>query len=343
MSYWFDAGLQRIQQGIDAALPAGRSNRLYCGRCESTRFFVVRSGSDRQPGEYYLFDRSKPSLERIGASRPWIAEESQGRRSFHRVTTRDGLRMPVYVTHPPGSAADQALPAVVLVHGGPWVRGSDLSWEAEAQFLASRGYRVLEPEFRGSEGYGFRHFKAGWKEWGRAMQDDLVDAVQWAAKQGLVDPAKVCIAGASYGGYAALMGPIANPGVYRCAASFAGVTDIELMYSITWSDTSEASRRYSMPVLIGDRDKDAERLASVSPLKRVADIKVPVLVAHGSADRRVPLDHARKFANAARSAGVAIEQISYSGEGHGFFDPANQADYFGRLERLLESSLKAPH
>ena len=342
MSYWFDSGLQKIQNGLDAALPAGRSNRLYCGRCSSTRFFVVRSSSDKQPGEYFLFDRSKSSLEPIGAARPWIVEASQGRRSFHRVTTRDGLQMPVYVTHPPGAAADAALPAVVLVHGGPWVRGGDVGWEAEAQFLASRGYRVLQPEFRGSEGYGFRHFRAGWKEWGRAMQDDLVDAVQWAAKERLLDPAKVCVVGASYGGYAALMGAIASPGVYRCAASFAGVTDIGLMYSIPWSDISEASRRYSMPVVIGDPVKDADRLAMASPLKRVAEIKIPLLVAHGGVDRRVPIAHSREFVAAARRAGVRVEQVDYPDEGHGFFKPANQLDFYGRLERFLAESLLAP-
>ena len=342
MSYWFDSGLQKIQNGIDAALPAGRSNRLYCGRCSSTRFFVVRSSSDRQPGEYFLFDRSKSSLELIGAARPWIDEASQGRRSFHRVTTRDGLQMPLYVTHPFGAAVDAALPAIVLVHGGPWVRGSHLGWEAEAQFLASRGYRVLQPEFRGSEGYGFRHFRAGWKEWGRAMQDDLVDAVQWAAKEKLIDPGKVCVVGASYGGYAALMGPISSPGVYRCAASFAAVTDIGLMYSITWSDISEAARRYSMPVLIGDPGKDAGLLASASPLKRAAEIKIPLLVAHGGADRRVPIAHSREFVTAARLAGVRLEQVDYPDEGHGFSKPANQVDFYGRLERFLAESLLAP-
>ncbi len=341
-SYWFDDRLAQIQRGLDAALPAGRSNRLYCGRCVSTRFFVVRSSSDRQPGEYFLFDRSKSSLEPIGAARPWIDEASQGRRTVHRVTTRDGLSMPVYVTHPPGAAVDKALPAVVLVHGGPWLRGSDLGWEAEAQFLASRGYRVLQPEFRGSWGYGFRHFKAGWKEWGRAMQDDLVDAVRWAEKERLLDPGKVCVVGASYGGYAALMGPISSPGVYRCAASFAGVTDIDLMYSITWSDLSEASRRYSMPVLIGDRDKDTDRLTMASPLKRVAEIKIPLLVVHGGADRRVPIAHAREFTAAARRAGVTVERFDYLEEGHGFFSPANETDFYGRLERFLAESLSAP-
>ena len=226
------------------------------------------------------------------------------------------------------------------MHGGPWVRGTDLTWQAEAQFLASRGYRVLEPEFRGSEGYGFQLFRAGWKEWGHAMQDDLVDAVEWAAKQGLIDRDRVCIVGSSYGGYAALMGLITHPAAYRCAASFAGVTDIELMYSISWSDISQASRQYSMPVLIGDPVQDADRLAKASPLKRVAEIKVPVLLTHGAADRRVPLVHAQRFGDAAKRAGVDIEQVIYTGVGHGFVDPAKEAEHFGRVERFLEKSLR---
>jgi dipeptidyl aminopeptidase/acylaminoacyl peptidase len=245
------------------------------------------------------------------------------------------------VTHPPGAKADQALPAVVLVHGGPWLRGVDLDWDAEAQFLASRGYRVIEPEFRGSDGYGYKHFNAGWKQWGLAMQDDLADAVQWAAREGLIDPARVCLSGASYGGYAALMSPIAHPGVYRCAASFAGVTDIGLMYTVNWSDFSQAARKYSMPVLIGDLTKDAELLAKASPLMRVAEIKIPLLLAHGRADRRVPIEHAQQFTAAAWRAGVSVQRIDYSDEGHGFVKPANQADYFGQLEIFLEKSLQA--
>ena len=339
MSYWFSPDMQRIQQAVDAALP-GRSNRLHCGRCETTRFFVIQSGSDRQPGEYYLFDRTKSTLQLIGAARPWIDEASQGRRTFHRIAARDGLSMPLYVTHPPGASGKSPLPAVVLVHGGPWVRGSDIGWNAEAQFLASRGYRVLEPEFRGSQGYGYALFRAGWKEWGRAMQDDVADAVQWAAKEGWIDPSRVCIVGGSYGGYAALMGTVAHPGTYRCAAAFAAVTDIELMYTITWSDSSEASRLYSMPVLIGDPQKEAQRLAAVSPLQRAGEIKVPVLLVHGGRDQRVPIDHARRFAAAAKRAGVAIEQVEYDGEGHGFNDPANHADYYRRLERFLDKALK---
>jgi dipeptidyl aminopeptidase/acylaminoacyl peptidase len=341
VSVWFDAALERIQRSVDAALPKGRTNLLYCGRCESSRFIAVRSSSDRQPGEYFLFDRAKSSLERIGAERPWIDEATQGHRTFHRVTMRDGLSMPVVVTHPADAKPDAALPAVVVVHGGPWTRGAYVSWNAGAQFLASRGYRVLEPEYRGSEGYGLAHFKAGWKQWGRAMQDDLVDAVQWAAKQKLVDPARVCIYGANYGGYASLMAPITHPGVFRCAASLAGFTDIDLMYSINWTGFTEASKRYGMPVLIGDREKDAAMLAAASPLKRAAEIKVPVLLAHGAADRYVPIDHAKEFVSAAQKTGVDVETVYYNGEGQGLQLPENWTDFYRRLEKFFATALKA--
>jgi dipeptidyl aminopeptidase/acylaminoacyl peptidase len=342
MTYWFNDKLDAFQRSIDAGLPKGRVNRLICGRCETTQFIVVHSQSDRQPGEYFVADRAKGTVVPVGKSRPWIDEAQQGRRTFHRIQTRDGLPMPVYITHPVGESATDALPAVLLVHGGPNVRGADTLWDAEAQFLASRGYRVIEPEFRGSTGYGWRHFRAGWKEWGLAMQDDLIDALRWAEKERLVDASRVCIMGASYGGYAALMGAIRHPGTYRCAISFAGVTDIDLMYSIHWSDISEHAKRYSMPQLIGDAETDAAKLRNASPLRRAGEIKIPVLLAHGSLDRRVPEDHARAFVKAARAGGVAIEEVNYVDEGHGWFLPKNHTDFFARVEKFLARALAKP-
>lgn len=342
LSLWFDERLAQIQQTVDKSLPAGRTNRLLCGRCESAQRFVVRSSSDRHPGEYYVYDHGKRSLQRIGESRPWIAESQQGRRSFHRVAARDGLALPVVVTHPAGADAATPLPAVVLVHGGPWARGSDLGWDAEAQFLASRGWRVLQVEFRGSTGFGERHFRAGWKQWGLAMQDDLADAVAWAAKEKLVDAARVCIAGASYGGYAALMGPVRHPQVYRCAASHVGVTDLDLMYSSRWNDISAQAKRHGLPALLGDPKADAERLRQASPLHRVREIKVPVLLAQGTLDRRVPKEHADAFERAARAAGVVIERVDYPDEAHGFVRDVNRADHLRRLGDFLARSLNAP-
>lgn len=347
LSVWFDERLAAIQKAVDAALP-GRSNLLGCGRCLSTQHFVVDSSSDRHPGEFLHYDHERKALRRLGQRRPWISEATQGHRSFHRVAARDALSLPLYVTHPLGqSPADLAagakptpLPAVVMVHGGPWMRGHSLAWDAEAQFLASRGWRVLEVEFRGSSGYGWRHFRAGWKQWGASMQDDLADAVAWAAREGLVDPSRVCIYGYSYGGYAALMAPIRHPGTFRCAVSAIGVTDPTLLYTAKWSDMTVQGRRHALPELVGDPKTEAELLDAASPLKRVAELKVPVLLAYGGEDRRVPREHAERFLRAARAAGVQVEPVIYDDEGHGWYQPKNHVDFLRRAEAFLARSLK---
>jgi dipeptidyl aminopeptidase/acylaminoacyl peptidase len=246
----------------------------------------------------------------------------------------------VVVTHPAGAAPGQPLPTVLLVHGGPWVRGTDLDWSAEPQFLASRGYRVLEVDFRGSTGLGGKHFSAGWRNWGTSMQDDLADALAWAAQQKLTDPARVCIYGASYGGYAALMSPIRHPDLYRCAISHVGVTDPVLLFSGNWTDISEQSRGYSLKTLIGDPEADAEMLRQASPLHRVKELKLPVMIVQGRQDRRVEPVHADRFVSAARAAGVSVERHDYE-DGHGFYIPEYHADFLGKLEAFLARHIGA--
>lgn len=334
---WFDEGLARAQAAVDKALP-GRSNRLQCGHCVGARRFIVHSSSDRQPGEYYLFDAAAGRLQHFAATRPWIAEATQGRRSYHRIAARDGLVLPVVVTHPASAPAGQPAPTVVLVHGGPWVDGSMVTWEAEPQYLASLGYRVLQVSYRGTTGLGWKHFRASWGQFGLTMQDDLEDALQWAVKEKLTDADRACIYGASYGGYAALMGPVRHPGRYRCAVSHVGVTELSLMFSRNWTDISPVGRQHGWGKLVGDPDRDAERLRQQSPVHRVAEIKVPVLVAQGRLDRRVTPEHADRFVSAARSAGVAVERVDYE-EGHGFYRPESQADFWSRLAVFLEKSL----
>lgn len=229
----------------------------------------------------------------------------------------------------------------MLVHGGPWVRGADLSWDERAQYLAALGYRVIEPEFRGSSGYGAKLLRAGDKQWGLRMQDDLVDALAWAAKQGLVDDKRACIMGSSYGGYAALMGPIRDPQAYRCAISFAGVTDIKLRFDAWNSDMSSEAEEFILPELMGDPATDTEMLDKSSPLARVKEIKVPVLLAHGLLDRRVPIDHAREFVSAAKAAGVDIDYVLYEQEAHGFTKLKDEADYYRRVGACLAQHLGA--
>lgn len=339
MTVWFSDRMAAIQQAIDRALPE-RFNTIGCGRCESSRFYVVLSQSDKMPGEYILYDHERKSLSPIGPVRPWIDPAKQGRRSFHWIQARDGLPLSVVVTHPAAHDGSGRLPAVVLVHGGPWVEGADRSWSAWAQLLASRGYRVIEANFRGTLGFGSRAFAASWRQWGQSMQDDLADAVKWAAQENLVDSGRVCIAGASYGGYAALMGPVKHPELYRCAVSMAGVTDIKLMFTSARADATRNQRRYGMRKLIGDPEQDAAMLRENSPVERVADIKVPVLLAQGGRDRRVPKEHADDFERAARKAGVKIERLDYPDEYHGFIELSNRVDFMERSIAFIDRALK---
>lgn len=337
---WFDPRLRELQKAVDQRLP-GRVNRLTCRRCQSDDAVVlVRSWSDQHPGEYWIHRPADDQWQRVGAVHGDIDPRRMGQLDLHRIKARDGLEIPVWVTRPAGDAATPR-PAVLLVHGGPWVRGRRWEWNADAQFLASRGYVVIEPEFRGSTGYGGRHFKAGWKQWGAAMQDDLVDAVKWAAGRGWIDPKRVCIAGASYGGYATLMGLARDPEVFRCGAAWVAVSDPRLLFGLPWvNDISQEARQHSLPVLIGDPKADAERLAAVAPVELAGRIKGPLLLAYGREDTRVPLEHGERMRDALRKAGLEPQWVVYPDEWHGWFKAETRYDFARRLEAFLASSLK---
>ncbi|HZV65025.1 MAG TPA: prolyl oligopeptidase family serine peptidase, partial [Telluria sp.] len=246
-------------------------------------------------------------------------------------------QIPAYLTVPAG--AKKNLPMVVLVHGGPWLRGGTWSWNPEVQFLASRGYVVLQPEFRGSAGFGSRHFQAGWKQWGLAMQNDVADGARWAIASGLADPKRICIAGGSYGGYSALMGLINDPELFKCGIEWAGVTDIDLMYSVHWSDIPDDYKRHGMPALVGDRIGDAAQLKAASPLENAARIRQPLLMAYGGWDLRVPIVHGEKFRDAVRQRNNKVEWVVYPDEGHGWRKPENQVDFWTRVEAFLQRNL----
>ncbi|HEV7813849.1 MAG TPA: prolyl oligopeptidase family serine peptidase, partial [Janthinobacterium sp.] len=194
---WLDARLKEMQKKIDALLPQ-TINTLTCAfDCLGSPVILVTSASDRQPTQYLMYTQASGAIVRIGASHPGIKPAQMGQRDFYHYAARDGLSIPVYVTTPPGKAQGP-WPTVVLVHGGPGVRGSSWEWEQEAQFLATRGYLVIQPEYRGSTGFGSAHQQAGWKQWGQAMQDDLADAATWSVKKGWSDPQRIAIMGASY-------------------------------------------------------------------------------------------------------------------------------------------------
>ncbi len=338
---WFDPGLRDLQARADARFP-GRVNVLSCSPCDKPRSVLVYSYSDTDPGMFLLYRTAEDKWQLIGKVRPEIEPSRMAELELFRAQARDGLDLPVWVTRPtlPAGAAAKPGPAVVLVHGGPNVRGTEWQWNDEAQFLASRGYVVIEPEFRGSLGYSAKHYRAGFKQWGLAMQDDVTDALRFAVGKGWVDPARVCIMGGSYGGYASLMGVVKDPDQYRCAIALAAVSDPRFVFDFTWNDISSRAKRFSLPVTLGDRKADDAKFAATSPLEQVARIKAPVLLVHGRLDNRVPIQNGERMRDALQKSGKVYEWVVYPDEGHSFQYDNNRFDYYRRVEAFLAKYLK---
>jgi dipeptidyl aminopeptidase/acylaminoacyl peptidase len=292
------------------------------------------------PGSFYLLDAKSRKLEWLADVEPWIDPKSMSPMKAVRYKARDGLEIPAYLTIPRGSGG-KSLPMVVMVHGGPWVEGDMWGYNPEVQFLASRGYAVLQPNFRGTLRYGWKHYSASFGQWGLAMQDDIEDGTRWAIGQGLADPKRVAIYGASYGGYATLMGLARTPDLYRCGIDYVGVTDLPLLLTATWSDFAYSDYlQYLAPRLIGDVDKDAKRLRDTSPVNLASRIKVPVLMAYGASDVRVPIEHGERMKSALERAGVKYEWMVMTGEGHGFQQLENQKAFYGAMEKFLSVNMR---
>jgi dipeptidyl aminopeptidase/acylaminoacyl peptidase len=343
---WFDPAMKALQERIDAKLP-GTVNLISLAPRAQTPWVLVQSYSDIQPPITLLFNTASGAFKLVGDAHQKIDPARMGHQQLLHVKARDGRSIPVWLTlpHGDGVAGDgKNLPMVVLVHGGPYVRGTSWGWNPDSQFLASRGYAVLEPEFRGSTGFGFEHFKAGWKQWGLGMQNDVADATRWAIGEGVADAKRICIAGASYGGYATLMGLVNDPDLYRCGVEWAGVTDIDLMFSGHWSfasDQNETWKEYGMPLLIGDPKADHAQFQATSPLAQAARITQPLLMAYGTADRRVPIYHGKKFYAAVKATNPKVEYVQYEEEGHGWALPKNRFDFWTRVERFLDKNIGA--
>lgn len=337
---WWDKSLAALQKSVDQELP-GLVNRLTCRHCgEAQMSVIVRSFSDREPGQIAFHDPATSTWRLVGQVRKGIDARQMGSTLFERIKARDGLELPLWITQPAGKSAGPR-PAVVLVHGGPWVRGRHWQWDANAQFLASRGYLVIEPEFRGSRGYGEPFFRAGWRQWGRAMQDDVADALAWAVGKGLADPSRVCIAGAGYGGYATLMGLARQPELFRCGAAWLAVSDPRLLFEWRYGFFQwDEFRLVDLPVLIGDPKADAEMLDSVTPVLLARRMKAPLLLAYGGNDARVPLAHGERMRQALIDAGNPPQWVLYPDEGHGWYKFENRVDFAKKLEAFLAAQLQ---
>lgn len=329
---WFHERHAKTQKLADASLP-DRINRLI--PLENGRY-VVHSWNDRDTGTYYLLDPDKRSLEEILRTQDWFAPDALSTRSVVRYKARDGLEVPAYLTLPRGREAKK-LPLVAWIHGGPWAR-DHWGWDTDAQFLASRGYAVLQPNFRGSTGFGRKHLTSSYKQWGQTMQDDITDGIRHLVEQGIVDPARVCIGGASYGGYATLMGLVKDPRQYRCGISVVGVSDLIWMQELGYSDFNsydpDSADAY-FSVAMGDLKTDRAMLEQYSPRRHAHKVEAPVLFVHGADDLRVPIKHAEGMRDALKAAGKPFEWVVYSGEGHGFLKQENRLDYLKRMEAFL--------
>ena len=312
---FIDPVAERAWRSVEAAYPDTTvSLRAWS---EDLRQIVVYTEGEGDSGTWQLVDLDRRTAEIVGEAYPDIQGDRVGRMMRISYPAADGMTIPGYLTLPPGVTDPSNLPLVVLPHGGPAARDRlGFGWWAQA--LASRGYAVLQPNFRGSDGLGKAHLEAGYGEWGRKMQTDLSDGVRWLAAQGWVDPARVCIVGASYGGYAAMAGPTLDPGVYRCAVSVAGVSDLRRM--VQWEADMGGQRdapvvrywnRFMGADRLGDRDLD-----EVSPAAQAARADAPILLLHGRDDTVVPIEQSRFLADALRRAGKPYEFVELTGEDH---------------------------
>jgi dipeptidyl aminopeptidase/acylaminoacyl peptidase len=330
---WFDEKLAAVQSAIDKAL-AGNVNVLSWSD-DKTRF-VITSYSDVLPGSFYYFDRKVGKLEWLADRRPWIDPKKMSPMTPVRYKARDGLEIPAYLTIPKGSSGKN-LPLVAVIHGGPWVTGDEWAFDPEVQFLASRGYAVLQPNYRGTTRYGWKHFSASFKQWGGTMQDDITDGVRYLASEGIVDPARVCIYGGSYGGYATMMGLAKDPDLYKCGINYVGVTDLELFTSATWSDFAYSPfLQNESKAMFGDPEADKALLNSHSPVLLASSIKAPVLMAYGASDVRVVPEHGWRMKAALERAGRKPQWMIAEGEGHGYRNIDNQVMFYGAMEKFLD-------
>ncbi|MBD3869393.1 MAG: S9 family peptidase [Acidobacteria bacterium] len=328
--HYFDEQLADLQLKIDEALPDTRNSIENFDR--KRKLFIVLATGPRVPGTFYLFSRERLELTMLGQRYASRLEPGQ----LHDVepvsyAARDGLTIPGYLTRPDGTGP---LPMVVMPHGGPTARDFQ-AFHPIAQFLASRGYLVLQPNFRGSSGYGSEFQKAGHGEWGLAMSDDVTDGVKAMIERGVADPDRICIVGWSYGGYAALMGAVKTPDLYRCAVSGAGVTDIRKMLS--------ESTRYKFGLKnypsIGNFRKDKDKLKDTSPINNIEAIKIPILLVHGDKDLSVPIAHSKMMARKLKKQGKPYRLVVLKDGNHNMALEKNRVRYIKELEAFLGEHL----
>lgn len=321
----------RLQRSLEQAF--GGQAVFITSSSSDGRLAMVQVWSGSNPGDFYVFDTQAKKADLVVSRSQWVDPDTTAVVQPIALKARDGMPLHGFVTRPRGSEGKR-LPMVVMPHGGPFFVYDDGAYDMESQLLAAAGYAVLQVNFRGSSNFGRAHANAGSREWGGAMQDDLTDATRWAVAEGIADGAKVCMYGASYGGYAALMGVAKEPSLYACAAGYVGVYDLPIMYT-----TGDIQRRGSGETYLREWVGDRTALAAVSPVNLAERIKVPVFLAAGGEDERAPILHSRRMEAALKKAGVPVDTLYYPTEGHGFYTDAHRREYYTRLLAFLSNSL----
>ncbi len=333
--HFFDAATERVYRRAGARTP-GLTEIFLQSATRAEDKFIVGAASDRTPGGRYIYDAKADTLTLLAEINPKIPAADMAPMQPVKYTSRDGLTIHGYLTLPVGREP-KALPCIVNPHGGPWARDV-WGYNPEVQFLANRGYCVLQMNFRGSTGYGRTFWEASFGQWGLKMQDDITDGVQWLVKQGIADPARVGIYGASYGGYATLAGVAFTPDLYAAAVNYVGVSNLfTFMNTIPPYWRTELTKLQDM---VGHPERDKERLTRTSPALNADRIKTPLMVVQGARDPRVNKAESDQMVAALKARGVDVPYMVKDNEGHGFRNEENQYEFYGAMEQFLGKHLK---
>jgi dipeptidyl aminopeptidase/acylaminoacyl peptidase len=330
---FFDPVAEQLYKTLEGKLPGYDVYVVSSNKAEDT--FVVRTITDRSLGSFYLYEASSGKLTKLADRNPWLKEDQLAEMKPIDYKSRDGLTIHGYLTLPKGKPAKD-LPIVVNPHGGPWVR-DDWGFNPEVQFLANRGFGVLQMNYRGSTGYGRNFWEAGFKQWGQSMQDDITDGVKWLIDQGIADPKRVAIYGGSYGGYAVLEGLTKTPDLYAAGVDYVGVSNLFTFLKTVppyWKPFLDM-----MYEMVGNPDKDKALFEENSPALNADKIKAPLFVAQGAKDPRVNIDESNQIVNALKKRGIDVEYMVKENEGHGFHNEENRFSFYEAMESFLAKHL----
>lgn len=331
--HFFDAERREIQEYLEGKLP-GIEVALAGSNLDEDKF-LVRTYSDRSQGSYYFYDHKSKELQHLTDISPWLPTENLARMEPVMYQSRDGVLIYGYLTLPVG-VEPKNLPTVILPHGGPWSRDS-WGFRPDVQFLANRGYAVFQMNFRGSTGFGRKFWEMSFKQWGRTMQDDVTDGVQWLIDRGIADPKRIGIYGGSYGGYVVLAGLAFTPELYACGVDYVGVANLlTLLESLPpyWEPM-----RKMMYEMMGDPSTEKEAMMAVSPVFHVDKIKAPLLIAQGANDPRVKKAESDQMVEALRKRGIEVPYLVKDNEGHGFRNEENRFEVYRALEQFFAEHL----